>query len=83
MLVLLSSLPPSFESLVIALLVGKSSIKMEDVTFALLQNKILKWKNRVSSFGDNLTLMVTRDDGEKRWSDRRSRDGRSKSNTRD
>ena len=40
-LVLLSLLSP-FESLVIALLVGKSTIKMDEVTSALLQIKILR-----------------------------------------
>ena len=41
-LVLLSSLSSSFESLVTALFMKKSTIKMEEVTSALLQNKILR-----------------------------------------
>ena len=35
-LVLLASLPPSYESLVTALLVGKSIIKMDEVTAVIL-----------------------------------------------
>ena len=41
MLVLLSSLPPSFEFLVIALLVEKNTIKMDEVTSVLLQNEVV------------------------------------------
>ena len=45
MLVLLASLLLSFESLVTALLVGKSTIKMDEVTVVLLQNEILRREN--------------------------------------
>ena len=41
-LVLLSSLPLFYESLVIALLLKKSTIKMEEIISALLQNEIFR-----------------------------------------
>ena len=44
MLVLLASLPHSYESLVTALLVEKSTIKMDEVTTVILQNEVLKRK---------------------------------------
>nr|XP_010906061.1 patatin-like protein 3 [Elaeis guineensis] len=55
-LILLSSLPSSFESLMAALLVGKSTIKIEEVTSVLLQNEILRQENRVSSSDSDSTL---------------------------
>ena len=72
MLILLSSFPSSFESLVAILLVGKSTIKMKEVTYVLLQNEVLQQKNRVLSLGGNLALMVIEDDDRKRWSGKRS-----------
>ena len=36
MLILLVSLPPSYESLMTVLLVGKSTIKMDEITTAIL-----------------------------------------------
>ena len=42
MLVLLSLLPLSFEFLVIALLVEKNTIKMDEVISVLLQNEVVK-----------------------------------------
>ena len=65
-LVLLLSLPPFYESLVIALLVRKSTIKMEEVTFALLQNEILKRKYRASSSNDDLAMTASGGGGGKR-----------------
>ena len=65
-LILLSSLSPSFDSLVTTLFVGKSTIKMEEVTSALLQNKILRCKNRASCLSGNSTLTVTEGGGGKR-----------------
>ena len=78
-LVLLSSLPQSFESLVTALLVGKSTIKMEEVTSALLQNEVLRRENQASSSGGNSALVVSGRASDRRRSDRGSRGGRSKS----
>ena len=57
-LVLLASLLLSFESLATDLLVEKSTIKIDEVTVALLQNEILRRENRASSsdsdnFGDD------------------------------
>ena len=46
-LVLLASLFPSYEFLVTALLVGKSIIKMDEITMIILQNKILRRENLV------------------------------------
>ena len=71
-LVLLSSLPYSFESLVTALLVGKSSIKMEEVTSTLFQNEILRRENQASSSSGNSVLTISREAGGRRWSDRGS-----------
>ena len=66
MLVLLSLFSPSFESLVTALLMRKSTIKMEEVTSALLQNEILRRKNWTSSLSGDSALMMTGDDGGRR-----------------
>ena len=46
-LVLLSSLAYSFEFLVTAFLVGKSTIKMKEATLVLFQNELLKWETRL------------------------------------
>ena len=59
MLVLLSSLFSYFEYLVIALLIEKSSIKMDGVMFALLQNEVLRQENRASSSSNDSDLVVT------------------------
>ena len=58
MLILLASLSPSYESLMTALLVGKSTIKMDKVTIVILQNEILRRENPASSLGSSLALMV-------------------------
>ena len=42
MLVLLSSLLPSFESLTTIFLTEKSTIKMDEITSVLLQNEVLR-----------------------------------------
>ena len=72
-LVLLASLPPSYEFLVTALLVGKSTIKMDEVTAAILQNEVLRRKNPASSSGGGSSVLVAfgRAGGGRR-SDRRS-----------
>ena len=57
-LVLLVSLPPSYESLVTAFLVGKSTIKMDEVTVAILQNEVLKRENTASSSGGGSSALV-------------------------
>ena len=66
-----------------ALLVGKSTIKMDEVTTVILQNEVLKKKNPASSSGNSSTLVVSRGVGGNRRSDRRSRRGWSKSRMRD
>ena len=60
-LVLLASLPPSYESLVTALLVEKSTIKMDEVTAAILQNEILKRENPTLSSGGGSSALVASD----------------------
>ena len=72
-LVLLASFPPSYESLVTALLVGKSTIKMDEVTAVILQNEILRRENSASSSDSgSLTLVTFEGAGGDRRSDRRS-----------
>ena len=82
-LVLLASLPPLYESLVTALLLGKSTIKMNEVTMVILQNEILRRKNSASSSSDSSALVVSGGVGDSRRSVRRSRRGQSKSKMRD
>ena len=57
-LVLLASLLPSYESLMTALLMGKSTIKMDEITAVILQNKILRRENPASSSGDGSPALV-------------------------
>ena len=72
MLVLLASFLPLYESLMTTLLVGKSTIKMDEVTMAILHNEILKRENPTSSSGGgSSTLIVFERAGGGRWSDRR------------
>ena len=58
MLVLLASLSPSYESLVIAFPVGKSTIKIDEVTTVIFQNEILRRKNPASSSGGGSSGLV-------------------------
>ena len=69
-LVLLALLPP-YESLVTALVVGKSTIKIDEVTVEILQNEILRRKNPASSSDDSSVLTIF-GVGDGRRSDRRS-----------
>ena len=79
-LVLLASFSPSYESLVTALLVRKSTIKMDEVITTILQNEVLRKENPASSSDDgSLTLVAFGRAGGGRRSDRRSQRGRSKS----
>ena len=57
-LILLSSLLPSFESLVTVLFMRKSTIKMNEVISVLLQTETFKRENRASSSCDDSTLVV-------------------------
>ena len=66
MLVLLLSLLFFFEFLVTSFLMKKSTIKMNKITSALLQDEVLRWKNRASSLGGNSAMVVTREDGSRR-----------------
>ena len=79
-LVLLASLPPSYESLMSTLLVGKSTIKMDEVTTTILQNEVLRRENPALSSDDGSSALVASGRvGGGRRSDRRSRRRRSKS----
>ena len=57
-LILLASLLPLYESLVTALLVGKSTIKMDEVTTVILQNEVLRMENPASSSGGSSSALV-------------------------
>ena len=71
-LVLLLSLLLSYESLVTAFLMEKNTIKMEKIISALLENEVLRQENRASSSGGDSTMMVSKGDGSRRRSGRRS-----------
>ena len=72
-LVLLALLLPSYESLVTTFLVGKTTIKMDEVTIMILQNEILRRENPASSSdGDSSALAISRRIGGGRRIDRRS-----------
>ena len=58
-LVLLASLSPSYESLVTALLMKKSTIKMDKVTTTILQNEILRRKIPASSSDGSSALVFS------------------------
>ena len=73
-LVLLASLLPSYESLMSALLVENSTIKMDEIITAILQNKVLRRENLTSSSGDGSSALVAFERvGGSRRSDKRSR----------
>ena len=57
-LVLLASLRPLYKSLMTALLVGKSTIKMDEVIAVILQNRILKRENPVLSSGNGSSVLM-------------------------
>ena len=82
--VLLALLPLSYEFLMIVLLVRKSTIKMDEVTMAILQSEAPRRENPTSSSssGSSALTIFGRTDGG-RWCDRRSRRRRSKSRMRD
>ena len=82
-MVLLSLLSSSFEPLVTALLMGKNTIKIDEVTFALFQNKILRRENRASSLGNDLALAMIGGGGGRGRSGKESQDGQSRSKSRD
>ena len=64
-LILLSSFLSSFEFFVTALFMEKNTIKMDNVTSALLQNEILRQKNRASNLDSDSIIVVTGDGGGK------------------
>ena len=75
-LVWLALLLPSYESLVIALLVGKSTIKMDEIATVILQNEILRRENpALSSDGGILALVISEGVGGGRQSDRERDEG--------
>ena len=70
-LVLLASLSLSYKSLVIALLMGKSTIRMDEVTMVILQNEVLRRENPASSSSGSSALVDFGGVGGSRYSDRR------------
>ena len=73
-LVLLASLLPLYESSMAALLVEKSTIKMDEVTTVILQNEVLKRENPASSSdGGSSALVISGGARGDRRSDKRSR----------
>ena len=59
-MILLASLPPSYESLVTTLLVEKNTIKIDEVTMVIIQNEVLKQENQASSsYGGSSDLVVS------------------------
>ena len=76
MLVLLASLPPTYESLVTTFLGKKSTIKMIKVTMVILQSKVLRRENQTSSSdGGSSFLVVSKGVGGSRRSGRGSHGG--------
>ena len=63
MLVLLVSLSLSYESLMTAFLIKKSTIKMDEVTTMTLQNEVLRRENPASSSYSSSALVVSRGAG--------------------
>ena len=70
-LILLASLLSLYKSLMTTLLVGKNTIKMDEVTTVILQNEVLKRENPASSLGGSSSLVVSRRARGGRRSDRR------------
>ena len=62
-LVLLALLPLLYESLVTALLMEKSTIKIDEVTAVIFQNDILRRENPTSSSSGSSALMISGGEG--------------------
>ena len=76
---LLTSLPASYEQLVTILLYGKETLKLEEVSEALLDHYQWKHKDSVESSGEGLIVKGYQDRGRKKDKDDKSARERSKS----
>uniref|UniRef100_A0A2N9G8M7 CCHC-type domain-containing protein n=1 Tax=Fagus sylvatica TaxID=28930 RepID=A0A2N9G8M7_FAGSY len=78
-MMLLTSLPASYEHLVTTLLYGKETLELEEVSGALLDHYQRKYKDSVESSGEGLVVKGYQDRGRKKDKDDKSARGRSKS----
>uniref|UniRef100_A0A2N9FYY5 Integrase catalytic domain-containing protein n=1 Tax=Fagus sylvatica TaxID=28930 RepID=A0A2N9FYY5_FAGSY len=78
-MMLLTSLPASYEHLVTTLLYGKETLELEEVSGALLDHYQRKHKDSVESSGEGLVVKGYQDRGRKKDKDDKSAKGRSKS----
>ena len=80
-MMLLTSLPASYEHLVTTLLYGKETLELEEVSGALLDHYQRKHKDSAESSGEGLVVKGYQDRGRKKDKDDKSVRGRSKSKT--
>jgi hypothetical protein len=78
-MMLLTSLPASYEQLVTTLLYGKETLELEEVSRALLDHYQRKHKDSAESSGEGLIVKGYQDRGRKKDKDDKSARGRSKS----
>uniref|UniRef100_A0A2N9GD91 Uncharacterized protein n=1 Tax=Fagus sylvatica TaxID=28930 RepID=A0A2N9GD91_FAGSY len=78
-MMLLTSLPASYEHLVMTLLYGKETLELEEVSGALLDHYQRKLKDSAESSGEGLVVKGYQDRGRKKDKDDKSARGRSKS----
>uniref|UniRef100_A0A2N9FA36 CCHC-type domain-containing protein n=1 Tax=Fagus sylvatica TaxID=28930 RepID=A0A2N9FA36_FAGSY len=78
-MMLLTSLPASYEHLVMTLLYGKETLELEEVSGALLDHYQRKHKDSAESSGEGLVVKGYQDRGRKKDKDDKSARGRSKS----
>uniref|UniRef100_A0A2N9EW59 Integrase catalytic domain-containing protein n=1 Tax=Fagus sylvatica TaxID=28930 RepID=A0A2N9EW59_FAGSY len=78
-MMLLTSLPASYEHLVTTLLYGKETLELEKVSGALLDHYQRKHKDSAESSGERLVVKGYQDRGRKKDKDDKSARGRSKS----
>uniref|UniRef100_A0A2N9EML6 CCHC-type domain-containing protein n=1 Tax=Fagus sylvatica TaxID=28930 RepID=A0A2N9EML6_FAGSY len=78
-MMLLTSLPTSYEHLVTTLLYGKETLELEEVSGALLDHYQRKHKDSAESSGEGLVVKGYQDRGRKKDKDDKSARGRSKS----
>jgi hypothetical protein len=78
-MMLLTSLPASYEHLVTTLLYGKEILELEEVSGALLDHYQRKHKDSTESSGEGLVVKGYQDRGRKKDKDDKSARGRSKS----
>uniref|UniRef100_A0A2N9FEH3 CCHC-type domain-containing protein n=1 Tax=Fagus sylvatica TaxID=28930 RepID=A0A2N9FEH3_FAGSY len=78
-MMLLTSLPASYEHMVTTLLYGKETLELEEVSEALLDHYQWKYKDSAESSGEGLVVKGYQDRGRKKDKDDKSARGRSKS----